>query len=81
MNRRDAHLDGMLRHLGVAYYQSLHGRVSGSDVARALDTVEEHVGGQGEQRAAETGWGRRSAPTWAVAPQSARRHDHTRGDR
>ena len=36
MNRREAHLDGMLRHLGAAYYESLHGRASASDVgARA----------------------------------------------
>ncbi len=46
MNRRDAHFDAMLRHLGAAYYESLHGRASASDVARALDTVEEHVGVQ-----------------------------------
>ncbi len=44
MNRRDAHFDAMLRHLGAAYYESLHGRASASDVARALGTVEEHVG-------------------------------------
>ena len=37
----------MLRHLGAAYYESLHGRAARSDVARALDTVEEHLGEQG----------------------------------
>ncbi len=42
MNRRDAYFDAMLRHLGAAYYESLHGRASPSDVARALGTVEEH---------------------------------------
>jgi len=36
----------MLRHLGAAYYESLHGRAARSDVARALDTVEEHFGEQ-----------------------------------
>jgi len=46
MSRRDAHLDAMLRHLGAAYYESLHGRAARSDVARALDTVEEHFGEQ-----------------------------------
>jgi hypothetical protein len=30
----------MLRHLGAAYYESLHGRAARSDVAR-VDTVEE----------------------------------------
>src|SRR5215472_7584899 len=46
MNRRDAHLDGMLRHLGAAYYDSLHGRAAPADVARALDSVAEQVGEQ-----------------------------------
>jgi CBS domain-containing protein len=36
----------MLRHLGAAYYESLHGRATRTDVARALDTVEEHLNEQ-----------------------------------
>ena len=47
MTCADTHLDAMLRHLGAAYYESLHGRAARSDVARALDTVEEHLGEQG----------------------------------
>jgi len=47
MTHSDAHLDALLRHLGAAYYESLHGRAARSDVARALDTVEEHFGEQG----------------------------------
>ena len=43
MARTDMHLDAMLRHLGAAYYESLHGRATRSDVNRALDTVEEHL--------------------------------------
>jgi CBS domain-containing protein len=43
MARTDVHFDAMLRHLGAAYYESLHGRASRTDVARALDTVEEHL--------------------------------------
>lgn len=43
MSRTDTHLDAMLRHLGAAYYESLHGRATRSDVNRALDTVEEHL--------------------------------------
>jgi hypothetical protein len=35
MTRRDTHLDAMLRHLGAAYYESLHGRASAADGARA----------------------------------------------
>src|SRR5215472_1546130 len=57
MARTDAHLDAMLRHLGAAYYESLHGRAASSDVARALDTVEEHLGEEGPPAA-----GRRQAP-------------------
>jgi len=43
MARKDMHLDASLRHLGAAYYESLHGRATRSDVTRALDTVEEHL--------------------------------------
>jgi CBS domain-containing protein len=43
MARTDIHLDAMLRHLGAAYYESLHGRATRADVARALETVEEHL--------------------------------------
>ena len=46
MSRRDDHMDAMLRHLGAAYYESLHGRASVADVSRALDTVEERTGDQ-----------------------------------
>jgi len=43
MSRSDEHLDAMLRHLGAAYYESLHGRATRADVTRALDTVEDHL--------------------------------------
>ena len=43
MARSEIHTDAMLRHLGAAYYESLHGRATRTDVARALDTVEEHL--------------------------------------
>ena len=33
MNRRDAHFEAMLRHLGAAYYDSLHGRAAPAIVA------------------------------------------------
>ena len=49
MPRTDVNLDAMLRHLGAAYYESLHGRASGADVTRALDTVEEHLNEQGQR--------------------------------
>jgi CBS domain-containing protein len=46
MARTDIHLDAMLRHLGAAYYESLHGRATRADVTRAVDTVEEHLNEQ-----------------------------------
>jgi CBS domain-containing protein len=52
MARTDVHLDAMLRHLGAAYYESLHGRATRSDVNRALDTVEEHLHEQAAARPA-----------------------------
>lgn len=50
MARTDTHLDAMLRHLGAAYYESLHGRATRLDVTRALDTVEEHLNEQAPHR-------------------------------
>jgi CBS domain-containing protein len=54
MPHTDSHLDAMLRHLGAAYYDSLHGRATGSDVTRALETVEAQLdeGGSGHPGAA-----------------------------
>jgi CBS domain-containing protein len=43
MTRTDLHRDAMVRHLGVTYYESLHGRATAADVARALDSVEHHT--------------------------------------
>lgn len=44
MPRTDMHFDAMLRHLGAAYYESLHGRATQADVMRALDAVEQDPG-------------------------------------
>lgn len=49
MTRTDIHLDAMLRHLGAAYYDSLHGRAARPDVIRALEAVEEQVKAQQRQ--------------------------------
>jgi CBS domain-containing protein len=48
MTRSEIHADAMLRHLGAAYYESLHGRATRADVTRALETVEEHLNEQPE---------------------------------
>jgi hypothetical protein len=51
MARTDTHLDGMLRHLGAAYYDSLHGRATQADVTRAVDSVAKRLNEQGEPAA------------------------------
>lgn len=66
MSRTDIHLDVMLRHLGAAYYESLHGRATRSDVTRALDTVEEHLSEQ-------------EKPHTAKPSATPRRETHHRG--
>jgi len=57
--RRDTHTDAMLRHLGAAYYDSLHGRASKADVARAVRSLED---GLGERPGAQPGTARRPRP-------------------
>jgi CBS domain-containing protein len=44
MSRTDFHLDAMLRHLGAAYYDSLHGRAAEADVTRAVEQIADHMG-------------------------------------
>lgn len=44
MTRREIHLDAMLRHLGAAYYESLHGRGAHGDVRRAVAQVASELG-------------------------------------
>jgi CBS-domain-containing membrane protein len=61
MARTDIHLDAKLRHLGAAYYDSLHGRAARSDVLRALDAIDEHVKAE-----------RRQVPGGATAPVGTR---------
>ncbi len=47
MTRSDKHFDAMLRQLGGAYYQTIHGNASASDVARALGSAEAADGKSG----------------------------------
>ncbi len=61
MARTDVHLDATLRHLGAAYYDSLHGRAARPDVTRALEAVEEQFKTQ-----------QRLAPAGATAPVGVR---------
>jgi CBS domain-containing protein len=50
MSRKDVHLDAMLRHLGAAYYDSLHGRATPPDVTRAANQVALEMGEQAVAR-------------------------------
>jgi CBS domain-containing protein len=52
---RDSYLDAMLRHLGAAYYESLHGRASAADVARARAAIEERLAEQPDAVEPENG--------------------------
>jgi CBS domain-containing protein len=73
----------MLRHLGAAYYESLHGRAARSDVTRALDTVEEHLKerplGSARRPAGGDGTGG-TGSTGAAAGQPARVPSQAPGD-
>ena len=44
MSRDEAYLNAMLRELGAAYYQTLHGQGTASEVARAVDAVADAEG-------------------------------------
>jgi CBS-domain-containing membrane protein len=46
MTRKNVHLDATLRHLGAAYYDSLHGRATPPDVTRAVNQVAREMGEQ-----------------------------------
>lgn len=47
MTRRDDHFDAMMRHLGVAYYQTIHGHGTAADIQRALESAEAADGRDG----------------------------------
>jgi CBS domain-containing protein len=80
MPRTDIHLDAMLRHLGAAYYESLQGRATRSDVTRALDNVAEHLG---EQRQPAFGGPRVTGPRGGPGggPRGSGRPARDHGDR
>jgi CBS domain-containing protein len=67
MTRRGDHFDALLRHLGAAYYQTLRGQATPSDVARALDSVaREEERERGAAPAAEPARRTRPAGRWRV---------------
>lgn len=54
MSRSDMHLDAMLRHLGAAYYDSLQGRATRTDVTRAVEAVRQGLGERSGQQSGGT---------------------------
>jgi CBS domain-containing protein len=70
MTSREVQMDAMLRHLGAAYYESLHGRASAADVARARAAIEESMAEQ-TGTAARPGRGKKQAGT---PPAQAHHH-------
>jgi CBS domain-containing protein len=71
MSKQESNMDGMLRHLGAAYYDSLHGRAAPADVARAVDTIAEHIG-------EEPGLHPAKPAKAGTKPASSRQHHHGR---
>jgi CBS domain-containing protein len=75
--RTDIHHDAMLRHLGAAYYESLHGRATRADVARALESIEERLHEGAPSPASGTSAGAHRAPQeHATGQHPAERHPH-----
>lgn len=65
MSRTDTHMDAMLRHLGAAYYQSLHGDGTAVDVVRAVESVTAANGRHGtKQRLRQHANGAAHAGPW-----------------
>ena len=68
MSRREEHQDAMLRHLGAIYYQTLYGRATAADVAKAVESVtaEEESDGTsrppGRWKPGRRGTGQRESP-------------------
>jgi CBS domain-containing protein len=79
MTRSEIHTDAMLRHLGAAYYESLHGRATRADVTRALETVEEHFNEQSEHPASGRAGDARHPVRHAHVSDQKDRHRHPRG--
>lgn len=70
MSRREEHLDAMLRHLGATYYQTLYGRATAADVAKAVESVTAQEESDGTSQPPEAG--SRAASGAAPASKSLR---------
>jgi len=72
MSRTNTRLDGILRHLGAAYYDSLQGKATPADVDRAVDNVAAHL----NELAVPTGPNAEYAVRQTVPPQGRERGLH-----
>jgi CBS domain-containing protein len=77
MTRADTQMEAMLRHLGAAYYESLHGRASAADVARARGAVEQYLAEQ-PGTTGRSGGGKPASRTRATAHHHGRWHSTVR---
>jgi CBS domain-containing protein len=75
MSRTDNYLDATLRHLGAAYYDSLHGRAASGDVTRALEAVADRMG---EPPAQQPAAGRHTGGHGAKRQHHGRWHSRVR---
>lgn len=71
MSRDDLHLEAMLRHLGAAYYDSLHGRADEKDVSRAVTQVADRMGENAGRRTAARATGQ---PEHGAAQHHGKHH-------
>ncbi len=80
MTRTDIHRDAMLRHLGVAHYESLHGSAAGADVPGALYSVGGHAREYSTGRAATAASVTAGPHARGAGKQHHRRWHHRVGD-
>ena len=62
MSRREEYMESMLRDLGSVYYQTLQGKASANDVARAVETLRSHQAMTDQGRPGGQGTGQVPAP-------------------
>jgi CBS domain-containing protein len=64
VDRREAHFDALLRHLGAAYYRALQEEAAAAEVVQAVDAVTEFPAGR--DRSTEVRGGLRHRGRWRV---------------
>ncbi|MGD0373798.1 MAG: CBS domain-containing protein [Streptosporangiaceae bacterium] len=80
MTRSDIHRDAVLRHLGVTYYESLHGKATAADVSRAVDSVMDTTLEHSREPAATAAAGTAGPHARGAGKQQHGRWHHRVGD-